>query len=87
MDPVKLPPGYLLPDEMTMKDVLRIDAEILASEGIDPEWGFGAPRGRGARFRLTPPSLTRGPSVLCLRMPRRSRTARRRLSTWPSYGN
>lgn len=42
MDPVKLPPGYLLPDEMTMKDVLRIDAEILASEGIDPEWpGFG----------------------------------------------
>jgi len=41
MDPVKLPPGYLLPDEMTMTDVLRIDAEILASEGIDPEWpGF-----------------------------------------------
>jgi hypothetical protein len=41
MDPVKLPPGYLLPDEMTMKDVLRIDAEILASEGIDSEWsGF-----------------------------------------------
>lgn len=38
---LKLPPGYLLPDEMTMKDVLRIDAEILASEGIDPEWpGF-----------------------------------------------
>jgi len=42
MDPVRLPPGYLLPDEMTMKDVLRIDAEILASEGIDPKWpGFG----------------------------------------------
>jgi hypothetical protein len=42
MDPVKLPPGYLLPDEMTMRDVLRIDAKILASEGIDPEWpGFG----------------------------------------------
>ena len=41
MEPMKLPPGYLLPDEMTMKDVLRIDAEILASEGIDPEWpGF-----------------------------------------------
>jgi hypothetical protein len=38
MDPVKLPPGYLLPDDMTMKDVLRIDAELLASEGIDPEW-------------------------------------------------
>ena len=30
MDPVKLPPGYLLPDDMTMKDVLRIDAELLA---------------------------------------------------------
>jgi hypothetical protein len=41
MDPVKLPPGYLLPEEKTMKDVLRLDAEILASEGIDPEWpGF-----------------------------------------------
>ncbi len=36
-----IPPGYLLPDDMTMKDVLRIDAELLASEGIDPEWpGF-----------------------------------------------
>ena len=41
MDPVKLPAGYLLPEGMTMKDVLRIDAEILASEGLDPEWpGF-----------------------------------------------
>lgn len=41
MDPVKLPPGYLLPDDMTMKDVLRIDAELLAEEGIEPEWpGF-----------------------------------------------
>ncbi len=38
---MKLPPGYLLPEGMTMKDVLRIDAELLASEGIDPEWsGF-----------------------------------------------
>lgn len=42
MDPVKLPPGYLLPEGMTMKDVLRIDAELLASEGLDPRWpGFG----------------------------------------------
>lgn len=39
---MKLPPGYLLPEDMTMKDVLRIDAELLASEGLDPEWpGFG----------------------------------------------
>jgi hypothetical protein len=38
---VKFLPGYLLSDDMTMKDVLRIDAELLASEGIDPEWpGF-----------------------------------------------
>jgi len=38
---VKLPPGYLLPEGKTMQDVLRIDAEMLASEGIDPEWpGF-----------------------------------------------
>lgn len=41
MDPVKLPPGYLLPDHMTMGDVLRLDAELLAGEGIDPDWpGF-----------------------------------------------
>ncbi len=38
---MKLPPGYLLPEGMTMKDVLRMDAELLAREGIDPEWpGF-----------------------------------------------
>ena len=41
MDPVKLPPGYLLPEDMTMKDVLRLDAELLAAEGLDSAWpGF-----------------------------------------------
>jgi hypothetical protein len=41
MDPVKLPTGYLLPEGKTMQDILRMDAELLASEGIGPEWpGF-----------------------------------------------
>lgn len=40
---MELPAGYLLPDGWTMKDVLRLDAELLASEGIDMEWlGFNA---------------------------------------------
>jgi hypothetical protein len=38
MEPMNLPPGYLLPDGKTMQDILRNDAELLASEGIDPEW-------------------------------------------------
>lgn len=29
---------YLLPEGMTMRDVLEIDAQLLVSEGIDPEW-------------------------------------------------
>jgi hypothetical protein len=41
MYPVKLPPGYVLGEGQTMQDVLRINAELLASEGPDPEWpGF-----------------------------------------------
>jgi hypothetical protein len=41
MEPMNLPPGYLLPDGKTMQDVLRMDAELLASEGLDPNWpGF-----------------------------------------------
>lgn len=35
---MNLPPGYLLPEGKTMQDILRIDAELLAGEGIDPEW-------------------------------------------------
>jgi len=33
---MSLPPGYLLPEGKTMQDVLRMDAELLASEGVDP---------------------------------------------------
>jgi hypothetical protein len=41
MEPMNLPPGYLLPEGKTMQDILRTDAELLASEGLDPEWpGF-----------------------------------------------
>jgi hypothetical protein len=35
MEPMNLPPGYLLPEGRTMLDVLRMDEELLASEGID----------------------------------------------------
>lgn len=44
MEPMSLPPGYLLPEGKTMLDILRMDAELLASEGIDPKWpGFEDP--------------------------------------------
>ena len=44
MEPMSLPPGYLLPEGKTMRDILRMDAELLASEGIDPQWpGFEDP--------------------------------------------
>jgi hypothetical protein len=38
MEPMNLPPGYLLPEGKTMQDILRADAELLAGEGIDPDW-------------------------------------------------
>lgn len=41
MEPMNLPPGYLLPEGKTMQDILRMDAELLDSEGLNPEWsGF-----------------------------------------------
>ncbi len=41
MEPMNLPPGYHLPEGKTMQDILRMDAELLASEGLEPEWpGF-----------------------------------------------
>ncbi len=44
MEPMSLPPGYLLPEGKTMLDILRMDAELLASEGIGLEWpGFEEP--------------------------------------------
>ncbi|HWN74025.1 MAG TPA: hypothetical protein VNN15_09490 [Solirubrobacterales bacterium] len=44
MEPMNLPPGYLLPEGKTMQDILQMDAELLASEGLDPKWpGFDDP--------------------------------------------
>ena len=41
MEPMNLPPGYLLPEGKTMRDILDMDAELLASEGLNPDWsGF-----------------------------------------------
>jgi hypothetical protein len=36
MEPVNLPAGYLLPEGKDMHDVLRLDAELFASEGLEP---------------------------------------------------
>ncbi len=38
MEPMNLPAGYLLPEGKNMRDILRLDAELLAREGIDPGW-------------------------------------------------
>lgn len=41
MERVDLPPGYVLGEGQTVNDILRINAELLASEGLDPDWpGF-----------------------------------------------
>jgi hypothetical protein len=41
MESMNLPPGYLLPEGKTMQDVFSMDAELFASEGLDPAWpGF-----------------------------------------------
>jgi len=32
---MKLPAGYLLPEDTTMADVRRLELELLASEGLD----------------------------------------------------
>jgi hypothetical protein len=37
MEPMKLPAGYLLPEDKTMADIRQIDLELLASEGLDIE--------------------------------------------------
>lgn len=34
----RLPAGYLLPEGKSMQDILRLDAELLAIEGVDPGW-------------------------------------------------
>jgi hypothetical protein len=44
MEPMNLPAGYLLPEGKTMQDILRLDAELLASEGLDPGWAEPEPK-------------------------------------------
>lgn len=44
MEPMNLPAGYLLPEGKTMQDILRLDAELLASEGLDPGWAEPGPK-------------------------------------------
>ncbi|MCA1681215.1 MAG: hypothetical protein LC808_41215 [Actinobacteria bacterium] len=41
MEPVERPTGYLVEDEETAKALLAVEAELLESEGINPDWpGF-----------------------------------------------
>jgi hypothetical protein len=40
---MNLPAGYLLPEGKNMRDILRLDAELLAREGIDPGWAEPEP--------------------------------------------
>ncbi len=37
MEPITVPPGYLLPAGKTMADVRRLDLELLATEGLEVE--------------------------------------------------
>jgi hypothetical protein len=50
----KWPPVTSCPIDMTMKDVLRIDAELLVSEGLDPEWTGFEQKVRLRGLRLIP---------------------------------
>ncbi len=45
------PSGYVLRDKDDVAEILAIEAELLRSEGIDPQWpGFG-PTGKGENVR------------------------------------
>jgi len=59
---MSLPPGYLLPEGKSMQDILRMDAELLSSEGIDPQLpSFEEPlEGSEGRLGLSP-TLKRAP--------------------------
>ena len=46
-DSGEMRPGYLLPEDKTMRDVLCIDAELLGSEGLDPVWSAFEPKPEG----------------------------------------
>jgi len=41
MEPITTPKGYVLGDKQRLQDILDVEADLLRSEGIDPEWpGF-----------------------------------------------
>jgi hypothetical protein len=41
MERVEPPKGYVLTNKQSAKEILAVEAELLRSEGIDPEWpGF-----------------------------------------------
>lgn len=41
------PTGYMLGEDQRAEDVLAVEAELLASEGLDPAWPGFAPHRRG----------------------------------------
>ena len=41
MERVEPPKGYVLTNKQTVKEILAVEADLLRSEGIDPQWpGF-----------------------------------------------
>jgi hypothetical protein len=47
MDPVAPPVGYILTGPRHVEQVLAVEAQLLKSEGLDPEWpGFPEADGR-----------------------------------------
>jgi len=41
MERVELPKGYVLADKQAVEQIMKVEAELLRSEGIDPKWpGF-----------------------------------------------
>ncbi len=45
MESVNKPHAYLLRGEQRIEDILAAEAELLRTEGIDPQWpGFAKPR-------------------------------------------
>jgi len=41
MERVEPPKGYVLADKQAVEQIMKVEAELLRSEGIDPKWpGF-----------------------------------------------
>jgi hypothetical protein len=38
MERVEPPKGYVLKDKAAVQQIMAVEAELLRSEGIDPEW-------------------------------------------------